>query len=132
MTDRLTQLQDAVDQMATQCFSALRYINDHHDYVPLSGEPKVTPDEGITIDDPATFQAAQTELARDLIVKCKQVEVLITSLPGIGVSEEEQEGRLRNLEAMAREAEEERKQAAEERERAREKLEKVLANLRRV
>ena len=37
------------------------------------------------------------ELARDMIVKSKQIEVLITTLPGIGVSEDDQQARLRSL-----------------------------------
>ena len=72
------------------------------------------------------------ELSRDLIVKTKQIEVLITSLPGIGVSEEEQKERLRTLEEQLRDAEEERVRAALEREEARERLESVVVKLRRV
>jgi mediator of RNA polymerase II transcription subunit 21 len=72
------------------------------------------------------------ELARDLIVKSKQIEVLITSLPGIGVSEEDQQNRLRLLEAQLREAEEERQRSIEEKEKAKERLEAVVVGLRRV
>lgn len=73
-----------------------------------------------------------SELARDLIVKSKQIEFLIQSLPGIGVSEEEQQGRLRNLEQQLKEAEQERVRAIEDKERARERLETVIVKLRRV
>lgn len=73
-----------------------------------------------------------SELARDLIVKSKQIEVLIQSLPGIGVSEEEQQGRLRSLEQQLKEAEQERVRAIEDKERARERLETVIVKLRRV
>jgi mediator of RNA polymerase II transcription subunit 21 len=73
-----------------------------------------------------------SELARDIIVKSKQIEVLITSLPGIGVSEEEQKNRLLNLEQQLKEAEAERLKAVEEKELARERLESVIVNLRRI
>jgi len=55
MADRLTQLQDAVDQIATQFFSAIRYISTHHDAVPVGNEAKVT-DEDATIDAPDVFE----------------------------------------------------------------------------
>ncbi|PWW73159.1 hypothetical protein C7212DRAFT_284989 [Tuber magnatum] len=112
MADRLSQLQDAIDQMATQFFSALRYIGTHHDAVPVGNEAKV-------------------ELARDLIFKSKQIEFLITSLPGIGVSEDEQQERLKSLETELKEAEEERCRAVQEREEAAEKLDAVIRRLRR-
>lgn len=65
-------------------------------------------------------------------MKTKQVEVLITNLPGIGISEDEQEKRLRGLERELKEAEVERETAVREREEARERLEEVLRGLRRV
>jgi mediator of RNA polymerase II transcription subunit 21 len=73
-----------------------------------------------------------SELARDLIVKSTQIEVLIMELPGVGISEEEQQGRLRSLQQQLKEAEEERVRAVEEKERARERLESVVVKLRRV
>jgi mediator of RNA polymerase II transcription subunit 21 len=72
------------------------------------------------------------ELARDLMIKSTQIEFLITTLPGIGVSEDEQQARLRSLEEQLKEAEEERIKSVEEKERARERLEEVVVNLRRV
>jgi mediator of RNA polymerase II transcription subunit 21 len=130
MADRLSQLQDAIDQMATQFFSALRYIGTHHDAVPVGNEAKVTDDTAV-IDDKTTFDAAKVELARDLIFKSKQIEFLITSLPGIGVSEDEQQERLKSLETELKEAEEERCRAVQEREAAAEKLDAVIRRLRR-
>jgi mediator of RNA polymerase II transcription subunit 21 len=157
MADRLTQLQDSVDQIATQFFSALRYVATHHGAAPMGNEAKVL-DEGRSVDPPEVFEctfersedclpfpvleltlnifdlstAAMSELARDLIVKSKQIELLITGLPGIGVSEDEQQARLRSLEAQLKEAERERVRSVQEKELARERLEGVIVNLRRI
>ena len=76
--------------------------------------------------------AAKVELARDLVIKSKQIEILITSLPGIGVSEDEQQERLRGLEMELKEAEAERVRAVHEREVAAGKLDAVIRGLRRV
>ncbi|KAI5814623.1 mediator complex, subunit Med21 [Pyronema omphalodes] len=131
MTDRLTQLQDAVDQLTTQFFSALRYVGNKHESAPVGTEDRV-PDDKHFPDDPAVFESSLSELARDIIVKSKQIEVLITSLPGIGVSEEDQKNRLLNLEQQLKEAEAERLKAVEEKELARERLESVIVKLRRI
>ncbi|KAF8455031.1 mediator complex, subunit Med21 [Kalaharituber pfeilii] len=128
--DRLTQLQDALDQVATQFYCAIRYISTRHDAATLGNEAKVK-DENATPDDPATFDAAKYELARDLILKSKQIELLILSLPGIGVSEDEQQERLRALEKELQEAENERKKAVEEKEEMLEKLDTVIRSIRR-
>jgi hypothetical protein len=44
MADRLTQLQDAIDQMATIFYCALRYVGTHHDFIPTGNEAKATDD----------------------------------------------------------------------------------------
>lgn len=66
MADRLTQLQDAVDQIATQFFSAIRYIGTHHDAVPVGNEAKVT-DENATIDTPEVFECTPPTLAPPMV-----------------------------------------------------------------
>lgn len=43
MADRLTQLQDCLDQLATQMFACLRYINSHHDFAAIPGQPDMNP-----------------------------------------------------------------------------------------
>lgn len=80
----------------------------------------------VNIDTPGDFLAAQKELATDLIMKERQIEVLIKSLPGIGKSEEAQEARLRELEKELEDAEEKRRKAVEERDALLEKLDKVI------
>ncbi|KAK9450545.1 mediator complex, subunit Med21 [Limtongia smithiae] len=108
MADRLTQLQNSVDQLAVQFYSALHYLDTHHDFVPLQDEPKVVDAQVATPDDPAVFKAAQAELARDILLKARQIDLLIASLPGADVSEENQLARVRQLEQDLEDAETER------------------------
>ncbi|MCJ1368116.1 RNA polymerase II mediator complex subunit [Acarospora aff. strigata] len=131
MADRLTQLQDCLDQLATQFYASIRYITTHHDSLPLPTEPKLNPEDA-TPDSPQTFAAAQRELARDLVLKEQQIEYLISVLPGIGTSEREQQERLRVLERELREAEEERGKAVREKEEVLERLDRVIRRVRRV
>lgn len=58
--------------------------------------------------------------------------MLILSLPGVGVSEEDQEKRLRGLEERLKKGEEEREKSVKAREEAREKLEELLGSIRRI
>ncbi|RDW90364.1 med21 domain-containing protein [Aspergillus mulundensis] len=77
-------------------------------------------------DSPRTFAARQRELARDLVIKEQQIEYLISVLPGIGSSEQEQERRIRELEGELREVEEERERKVRELRVLRRRVEGVL------
>ncbi|KAK9333821.1 mediator complex, subunit Med21 [Lipomyces starkeyi] len=107
MADRLTQLQNAIDQLAVQFYSAMHYLDTHHDFVPLDYEAKVS-DPQVTVDDAAVFEATKLELARDIMIKTRQIDLLIASLPGAGVSEQDQLARVRKLEQQLSDAEKER------------------------
>ncbi|KAA6410017.1 MAG: Mediator subunit Med21 [Lasallia pustulata] len=106
MADRLTQLQDCFDQLATQFYASLRYISTHHPpstsnnqpAAPAAPDPNSQDPNPPRPDSPSTFAAAQRELAHDLVLKEQQNEYLISVLPGIGTSEKEQEERIRVLE----------------------------------
>lgn len=86
------------------------------DAAALQQQQAQNPDQPPGPDDPATFQAALKELARDLVLKEQQIEYLISVLPGIGESEANQSQRIQALEKELREADEERKVALAERE----------------
>ncbi|KAI9824430.1 MAG: RNA polymerase II mediator complex subunit [Thelocarpon impressellum] len=154
MADRLTQLQDALDQLATQFYASLRYISAHH-APPLDANTSASSPGAQTLspstaandasqqhqqqqppvprpDSPNTFAARQRELARDLITKETQIEILIARLPGVARSEQEQADRLRGLEAELRAAEAERLRALAEREEVLGRLDRVIAGVRRV
>ncbi|KAI9836742.1 MAG: RNA polymerase II mediator complex subunit [Thelocarpon superellum] len=163
MADRLTQLQDAFDQLATQFYASLRYISSHH--LPAApgaststsasnhagGTTTTTASQGAETspppqqsqshssapevprpDTPTTFRRRQHELARDLLLKEAQIEVLIAHLPGIERSEADQEARLKDLQAELKRAEEERTQAVRAREEVLDRLDAVVMAFRRV
>ena len=90
------------------------------------------PDQPPGPDDPATFQAALRELARDLVLKEQQIEYLISVLPGIGESEANQSQRIQTLEKELREADEERRTALAEREAMLVKLAALAGECKRV
>ena len=80
---------------------------------------------------PEQFKAGQIELARDLVTKEQQIELLISMLPGLNNSEKEQEEMIKQLEEDLKVAEEERKQALKEKEAVLERLEAVIRNVKR-
>ncbi|KAJ7164358.1 hypothetical protein C8R46DRAFT_1177029 [Mycena filopes] len=95
--DRITQLQNEIQQLLTIMASTIAYLTSRTDFVQISEEIPVTkqrnPDK---YDTPEVFEANKKELVADLIVKAKQVEYLIQSLPD-REPEEEQAKRLQSL-----------------------------------
>ncbi|EPE31004.1 Mediator hinge subcomplex-like protein [Glarea lozoyensis ATCC 20868] len=139
MADRLTQLQDAVDQLATQFLASVHFVNKHHELKTLSPKDSIRDtkkdDDGAPQEvDPLPadqFKAGQTELAQDLIVKEQQIEYLISMLPGLENSENDQEKRMKELEEELKVAEEERQQALKEKEEVLTKLEGIIRSIKR-
>lgn len=81
--------------------------------------------------DPVAFKAAQKELARDLVIKEQQIELLISHLPGLSNSEGKQEETIQRLEAELVAEEEKRKEAVKQRDVALANLEKVIRSIKR-
>ncbi|KAF3354490.1 Mediator of RNA polymerase II transcription subunit 21 like protein [Verticillium longisporum] len=137
MTDRLTQLQDAVDQLAQQFVACFHYVNRHHDLEVLGPKDKVrdvtkgASQLEVEPADPEEFRAGLLELSRDLIVKEQQIEVLISTLPGLDTSEADQEKNVRELEEELKIAEVQRQEAIKEKDQILVKLDEVIRNLRR-
>ncbi|KAI0909309.1 mediator of RNA polymerase II transcription subunit 21 [Ustulina deusta] len=138
MGDRLTQLQDAVDQLATQFIASINYINQHHSLETLGPRdqivviPKQEADQQEVDPHPEDiFRAAQVELAQDLITKEQQIELLISILPGLDNSEQDQERNIRELEEELKVAEAQRQEAIKEREETLAKLDTVIRSIRR-
>ncbi|KAF5574583.1 mediator-RNA polymerase II transcription subunit 21 [Fusarium pseudoanthophilum] len=107
MGDRLTQLQDAVDQLATQFVACLHYVNKRHDLETLGPNDK------------------------DLIVKEQQIEVLVSSLPGLDNSEMDQERYIKELEEDLKIAEAQRQEAIKEKDQILSELDSVIRSIRR-
>ncbi|TVY87846.1 Mediator of RNA polymerase II transcription subunit [Lachnellula willkommii] len=140
MADKLTQLQDAVDQLANQFVASLYYVHKHHDLKTLGASDKIReekkdeaaqrePDiEPVSADE---FKAGQKELAQDLIMKEQQIELLISVLPGLDNSETDQERMIRQLEDELKVAEEKRREAVKEKEEVLARLEGVIRSVKR-
>lgn len=91
MSDRLTQLQVCLDQLVNQFVSMLNYVDSSHDLSPTNAtESKLSDPQRPNIPAKEEFQSSIYELSTDLILKTRQVLTLIESLPGAGVSKEEQ------------------------------------------
>ncbi|KAF7887114.1 uncharacterized protein EAF02_003761 [Botrytis sinoallii] len=144
MADRLTQLQEAIDELALQFVASLVWINKHHDYQILSPTDMVRKDtkkdesgEALPNEDgleplPADkFKEGQLELARDLIIKEQQIEVLISALPGLEDSENKQHQTILRLEQELKEEEERRKEALKEKEAVLARLDGVIRSVKR-
>ncbi|KAJ7774411.1 hypothetical protein B0H14DRAFT_2401791 [Mycena olivaceomarginata] len=95
--DRITQLQDETQQLLTIMASSIAYLTSRTDFVQVSADIPITkqrnPDK---YDSTEIFQAKS--LQSILIVKAKQVEYLVKSLPQTEL-EEDQGERLLVLEA---------------------------------
>lgn len=77
------------------------------------------------------FRAGLVELSRDLILKEQQIEVLISTLPGLDSSEKDQEQSIRELEEEMKAAEEQRLDALREKERVARHLDEILKSVKR-
>ncbi|GAB0132724.1 RNA polymerase II mediator complex subunit [Epichloe bromicola] len=137
MGDRLTQLQDAVDQLAQQFVASLHFVQRRHDLKTLGPNDKVRdikqePHQKEVDPLPADeFAAGLKELARDLIIKEQQIEVLISNLPGLDNSERDQERNIKDLEEDLKAAEAQRQEALKERNQVLGELDNVIRSVRR-
>ncbi|KAJ7150141.1 hypothetical protein C8R43DRAFT_1006387 [Mycena crocata] len=95
--DRITQLQDEIQQLLTIMSSTIAYLTSRSNFVQVSEDIPITKQRNPEkYDAPDVFEANKKELVTDLIVKAKQVEYLIQSLPE-PEPEDEQAKRLQAL-----------------------------------
>ncbi|KAF9527909.1 hypothetical protein CPB83DRAFT_855402 [Crepidotus variabilis] len=96
--DRITQLQDEIQKLLLIMSSTIAYLTSRANFLQVSAEVPVTKQRNPErYDAPDVFEANQKEMVTDLIVKVKQIEYLINSLPE-PEAEEAQAKRLQNLE----------------------------------
>lgn len=84
-------------------FASLTYVDQNHDSVKLNDEDPKLMDPDYHPPSKVDFQANLQELSRDLILKTKQILVIIDTLPGVGVSKKTQ---LEKIQSLSREFEE--------------------------
>lgn len=146
MSDRLTQLQVCLDQLVEQFNATVNYVNVNTEpelldespnsvtnlaaSAPLPGQPQgqSTSNKPTTTGNTnsgqasarqevtATFDTALNELSTDIILKSRQISMLIDSLPGIGVSGDDQFEVIKSLSGELQEVEREREKAISEKE----------------
>ncbi len=86
-------------------FASLTYIDQNHDSVKLNDtDPKVM-DSDYHPASQLDFQSNLQELSRDIITKTKQILTIIETLPGVGVSKEEQLKKIQMLNKQLEEVE---------------------------
>ncbi|KAJ7500882.1 hypothetical protein B0H11DRAFT_1994787 [Mycena galericulata] len=95
--DRITQLQDEIQQLLTIMSSTIAYLTSRANFVQVSADVPITKERNPEkYDPPDVFEANKKELVNDLVVKAKQVEYLIKALPE-PEPEEDQAKRLQSL-----------------------------------
>ncbi|KAG8944794.1 hypothetical protein FRC04_001532 [Tulasnella sp. 424] len=110
--DRVTQLQDALEQLFLIMRNSLLYLTEKTPLNQVSSKVPLWKSRKDKADPPETFIENQKELVRDLMEKAKRIEVLIDSLPPPDLSEDQNE-RLLKLDTDMRAANEEYRQALE-------------------
>ncbi|KZT68857.1 hypothetical protein DAEQUDRAFT_711377 [Daedalea quercina L-15889] len=102
--DRITQLQDEIQQLLTIMSNSIAYLTSRANFAQVSQDVPVTKQRKVDkFDPPEVLEANKRELVNDLVVKAKQVDYLIGSLPE-PEAEEVQANRLQELENEMAEA----------------------------
>ncbi|KAI0932813.1 hypothetical protein AcW1_000171 [Taiwanofungus camphoratus] len=105
--DRITQLQDEIQQLLTIMSSSIAYLTSRSNFMQVSPDIPITKQrKSDKFDQPDVLESNKKELVTDLLVKAKQIELLIQSLPE-PESEEVQAKRLQSLEEEMIQANEE-------------------------
>ncbi|KAF9453100.1 hypothetical protein P691DRAFT_96323 [Macrolepiota fuliginosa MF-IS2] len=105
--DRITQLQDEIQQLLVIMSNTIAYLTTRSNFMQVSPEVPITKQRNADkYDTPEVFEANKQELVTDLVVKAKQIDYLVNSLP----APEPEEAQAKRLEAL----EDEMKSANEE------------------
>ncbi|KAF2763704.1 hypothetical protein EJ03DRAFT_356414 [Teratosphaeria nubilosa] len=154
MADRLTQLQDAVDNLLDLMIDSINYNQDKHPHAPITGQPvleapappgaapKTNGDadakkeagdaDAPKPETPEAFEAMQREMAKKIVLQEQQAEIITNSLPGLGSSEAKQMRRLAELKIELEDVQRERDEAEKGREFVLSMLTEALVGIKRV
>ncbi|EMR08044.1 hypothetical protein PNEG_03486 [Pneumocystis murina B123] len=122
-----TQLQDAINELATQFYTILEYLNTAHDFVPLDGQTKAS-DPGVHPEDADKFTEIQHKLSMNLIEKVKQIDLLIDTLPSLYETEQQQLTQLTNLQEQLKEIGQKKHSLRIEKDNLQQQLDKIIFN----
>ncbi|ODV83335.1 hypothetical protein CANARDRAFT_30105 [[Candida] arabinofermentans NRRL YB-2248] len=78
-------------------FASLAYVDQNHQALVLSPTDKKVEDPDHHPPSAYDFQESLKELTTDIILKTRQILTIIDTLPGVGVSKEEQLLKIENL-----------------------------------
>ena len=130
MSDRLTQLQICLDQLVEQLNATVHYVNVYSKPALLDDDPTSVSNRAANAPAPQLqkdeanedakeslkppeaaeddFESTLDELATDIVLKSRQINMLIDSLPGIGVTPEAQMKLIADLSQELKQVEQER------------------------
>ncbi|KAF7767919.1 hypothetical protein Agabi119p4_7162 [Agaricus bisporus var. burnettii] len=98
--DRITQLQDEIQQILVIMSNTIGYLTTKSNFVQVSPEVPITKQRNPEkYDESEVFEANKRELVMDLMVKAKQIDYLINSLP----EPEPEEAQAKRLEVLEEE-----------------------------
>ncbi|KAF8308612.1 hypothetical protein DL93DRAFT_2170950 [Clavulina sp. PMI_390] len=109
--DRVTQLQDAIEQLFTIMSESIKYLSTASSSVQVNPDIPITKKDPLSVD-PEEFETNKQLMVEDLMAKAKAIGFLIDSLP-VAESEEDQVARLKVLEGQLQEANDEYRRALE-------------------
>ncbi|EEB05815.1 mediator complex subunit Srb7 [Schizosaccharomyces japonicus yFS275] len=114
MACKCTQLQDTIDEVTTQFYSSIHYLSSHHNFEPLWPGQTVFSDPNVQPLPAEELAFSQRDLAHDIVLKFQQIEKLITELPGVSVSPEQQYQQVKELQEKIDEKQTEEEQLRKE------------------
>ncbi|KAI8872391.1 hypothetical protein GQ42DRAFT_116025, partial [Ramicandelaber brevisporus] len=79
--DRVTQLQDGIDQYIQIFFAGLDYVHRSAAMTSVNPQFPVTKKNSISADSPEAVEAKIKEIAKDIAQQAKHVDALIRTLP---------------------------------------------------
>ncbi|KAJ2633461.1 hypothetical protein H4R22_000459 [Coemansia sp. RSA 1290] len=126
--DRVTQLQDSIDEQCKMLFKSLHYLHKRAGMVQVSSDIPVT-QQNSNAEDAGDFSLRTQEIATDICRQAKKIDALIEALPGASSSDSELEAEFQRLNAENKQATLELQQAKEQASNLSDKLSAMLKTI---